>query len=346
MKRRKATVLKHKMIREVLILTCERKNDIVGELWGKGEQLIKDKENSNKTNLLIFTMTELPELLQLIFAASGDWHSLRLVCRSWNANCDQVPHSLSLVTDTPVAVAKLWIHRLCLNKALNRLSMVGCLCVDECFIGWFNETIVAAQGYPDNIALVDWSFCNALAESDLALVCQMNKAMMHHCNAKNDSLAMTDSRLVRLMAFDDCALLLLADACVIRVAGCFAMLKPHPCIAPKDVVLLQLEALRCNQLQHCYKFASMANRSVTGPLSRFASMIRRYYSCLIGFHKVTVVQVTPSDESLFKVTVFNSSSAALSNVFLWQLSKASRDATYPELDNCWMTDGVSFVEDH
>jgi len=310
MKRRRITVLKHKMIRE------------------------------------------LPsELLRLIFAASGDWHSLRLVCRSWNAICDQVPHSLSLKRDTPVAVAKLWIHRLCLHKALNRLSMVGCSCVDECFIGWFNETIVATQGYPA-VALVDWSFCKALEESDFALVCQMNKAMMYRCNAMNDSLALTESRLIPLpvvadkliMPLDDGALLLHADASVIRVAGCFAMIKPHPCIAPKDVVLLQLEALRCNEVQHCYKFASMANRSVTGPYNRFAAMIRYYYSCLIGFHKVAVVQVTPSDESLYKVSVFDSSSAVLPNVFLWQLGKTLTHTTHPELDNCWMTDGVSYID--
>src|SRR5262245_55190732 len=52
---------------------------------------------------------------------------------------------------------------------------------------------------------------------------------------------------------------------------------PSPAFDPADVVRLQLDALRRfhddpRAVAQCYSFASPANRTVTGPMTRFARM--------------------------------------------------------------------------
>ena len=55
---------------------------------------------------------------------------------------------------------------------------------------------------------------------------------------------------------------------------------PHPDLTPRQVVAVQLEALRANDDPHpdagiatTFGFASEANRRVTGPVARFANML-------------------------------------------------------------------------
>ena len=66
-------------------------------------------------------------------------------------------------------------------------------------------------------------------------------------------------------------------------------LVPAPALSPGEVVRIQLEALRHNDLHNrgievAFRFASPANRANTGPLARFVSMIRNGpYALMLGF---------------------------------------------------------------
>ncbi len=56
---------------------------------------------------------------------------------------------------------------------------------------------------------------------------------------------------------------------------------PGPVLTPRDVVKIQVEALRLNEelgndqgIAIAFRFASPANREVTGPVDRFATLLR------------------------------------------------------------------------
>jgi hypothetical protein len=57
--------------------------------------------------------------------------------------------------------------------------------------------------------------------------------------------------------------------------------EPHPSLSPQDVVSIQIEALRNNDIPYedrgievTFNFASPANKRMTGPLERFKVMVR------------------------------------------------------------------------
>ena len=66
---------------------------------------------------------------------------------------------------------------------------------------------------------------------------------------------------------------------------------PSPTLSPGQVVRIQLEALRNNDLdgqgiELCYRFASPANKASTGPLPRFARMLESgMYSVMLSYHQ-------------------------------------------------------------
>ena len=68
-------------------------------------------------------------------------------------------------------------------------------------------------------------------------------------------------------------------------------LMPKPKLSPKDVIRIQLEALRHNDDQDrgiAFRFASPTNPTGTGPLSRFAAMIKEGpYALMLDFRDAT-----------------------------------------------------------
>ena len=116
---------------------------------------------------------------------------------------------------------------------------------------------------------------------------------------------------------------------------------PAPSLSPQQVVQIQLEALRTNGaddagIARVFSFASPGNRSQTGPLERFAVMLRQ------GPFRVMFDYV--SDEyapidirgrvALQVVTLFDVDHVG--HTFMFQLS---RQTAAPYTD-CWMTDAV------
>ena len=120
-------------------------------------------------------------------------------------------------------------------------------------------------------------------------------------------------------------------------------LMPEPTLPPGDVIRIQLEALRHNDEQDrgiavAFRFASPANRAGTGPLSRFAAMIKEGpYALMLDFRDATYGPVeTISGRARQRVTL----TGARERMTYW--FHLSRQTEVPYVD-CWMTDAV-FIE--
>lgn len=119
------------------------------------------------------------------------------------------------------------------------------------------------------------------------------------------------------------------------------ILLPAPELSPREVVGTQVEALRgCLEseadLWQCYVFASPANRSVTGPIDRFARMlVAPTYQPLVEA-ETTIVgsQEVRGDVATVLVTVTDANKRVASYRFYLSRQTTGR------IEGCWMTDGV------
>jgi hypothetical protein len=87
---------------------------------------------------------------------------------------------------------------------------------------------------------------------------------------------------------------------------------PDPALSPAEVVEIQLRALQANDtpeadagIAQTWAFAHPDNKRVTGPLPRFAQMIKGpLYQILLGHRSHEIKEVSRSDsEAVFAVTV-------------------------------------------
>jgi Domain of unknown function (DUF4864) len=118
---------------------------------------------------------------------------------------------------------------------------------------------------------------------------------------------------------------------------------PSPAYTPDQVVRIQLDALHHNDdpkpdagIATVFKFASPENKEKTGPLEKFAQMVKGpEYSPMINHKSSDVGNVHVEDDQarqLVKITGPDDSVA----LFVFILRKQS-DGPYKD---CWMTDGV------
>ena len=151
-----------------------------------------------------------------------------------------------------------------------------------------------------------------------------------------------------------------------RAEGCWRMHAPHPSLSAREVLAVQLLALRGDAgtgegIAACFGFASPANQQSTGPVDRFSRMIRGFYGCMLRSQTARIACVggeddtVPSARMLFLVgfrggdpsddrdvldggwlDAMGMDEPAPAHVFIWELSRQSRGA----LDGCWMTDAV------
>jgi len=142
------------------------------------------------------------------------------------------------------------------------------------------------------------------------------------------------------------AIAILAAALLsVSVAAAETTLKtPHPDLQPIDVVRTQLLALQQNDvpspdfgIQQTWAFAHPDNRAVTGPLDRFAQMIKKpAYRPLINHKRHTITELNRSSDWVqFKVMMEDEEGKVLS--FAWMVKFAQT----PPFENCWMTSAVS-----
>lgn len=118
--------------------------------------------------------------------------------------------------------------------------------------------------------------------------------------------------------------------------------------SPEQVVALQVNALVESEtyperIEICYGLASPDNRTVTGPLERFATMVRTVpYDQFIGAQE-TQVGKAELEEGFANVLVSGISKASQPFAYRFLLSKQSVEP----FTDCWMTDTVipiSFVD--
>lgn len=129
------------------------------------------------------------------------------------------------------------------------------------------------------------------------------------------------------------------------LTSCFAMafdnsLVPNPSLTPQNVVEFQLHSLRSNDdgegIAATFRFASPANKALTGPLSRFSKLFdAEQYRPMLN-HQDAEVKIMSNDGSVAEVM------AALVDAngdYFWYQFRLSRQNKSP-YNNCWMTDAV------
>lgn len=121
---------------------------------------------------------------------------------------------------------------------------------------------------------------------------------------------------------------------------------PEPGIewSPKDVVIIQLEALQKNDtpepdagIARAWAFAHPMNKRATGPLAAFTRMLKSTtYRPLLNHrtHEVDILYIERTHQE-FAVTVETKDGKILG--YRWQVSKVQDG----ELAGAWMTTGVS-----
>lgn len=115
---------------------------------------------------------------------------------------------------------------------------------------------------------------------------------------------------------------------------------PDPDLTPQQVVRLQLEALQRNDEPHAdagiataFGFASPANRRVTGPVARFAAMLKNpLYRPMLGHSSAQFGPVQVKGEiARAQVVLFGGDGRMVAYDFT-----LSRDPS----THCWLTDSV------
>ena len=122
------------------------------------------------------------------------------------------------------------------------------------------------------------------------------------------------------------------------------LLKPSPNIRPERVVEIQLKALQQNDnpfpdfgITQTWIFAHPNNKRMTGPLERFAAMIKGpKYQMMIIHREHTIKSIVVTENyALFDVSITTASGLRAS--FKWEVSKV-KDGAY---QGSWMTTAVS-----
>lgn len=137
-------------------------------------------------------------------------------------------------------------------------------------------------------------------------------------------------------------LLLLAACACVASADPVRQAKPDPALSPAAVVQLQLAALanvdrptRDAGLATVFGFASPGNRDLTGPLKRFAAMIRNGYPEMLNHRSTTLTPLVMDGEIALQGVELIDREGRLHR-YVFQLSKQ----TEGEFKDCWMTDSV------
>lgn len=120
--------------------------------------------------------------------------------------------------------------------------------------------------------------------------------------------------------------------------------RPDPALSPERVVEIQLDALQNNDdprpdagIERTWAFAHPDNKRITGPLKRFAAMIKSPgYRALVNHRKHVIRKVARTgDMAWFLVTVVPESGAV--TAYQWKLEKVRDGADV----GAWMTVAVS-----
>jgi len=119
--------------------------------------------------------------------------------------------------------------------------------------------------------------------------------------------------------------------------------RPSPALTPHEVVTIVLEALRNNDLPTkdrgiavTFDFASPANREATGPIERFASLVKNpFYRPMINHQRAERGEmIILGSEARQRVTLVVAGGERVTYTFI--LTRQGEG----QYRGCWMTDGV------
>jgi hypothetical protein len=121
------------------------------------------------------------------------------------------------------------------------------------------------------------------------------------------------------------------------------VLLPDPSLSPAEVIGIQLSALQANDtpaadagIAQTFAFAHPDNRRVTGPLPRFAEMIRGRYGVLLNHRAHEIKEVASTEgEAAFAVIVTSATGEVVG--FRWAVARVADG----EHAGAWMTIAVS-----
>ncbi len=124
----------------------------------------------------------------------------------------------------------------------------------------------------------------------------------------------------------------------------FPQTEPHPSLSPQDVVSIQIEALRNNDIPYedrgievTFNFASPANKRMTGPLERFKVMVRNpTYGPMINHRNAKYENLLVEGE-LARIDVILNSKKGEYLGYRFMLSRQHGN----QYEGSWMTDAVS-----
>jgi len=121
-------------------------------------------------------------------------------------------------------------------------------------------------------------------------------------------------------------------------------LQPNPHLSPADVIKIQVQALQHNNagdrgIDVTFRFASPANKHVTGPLNRFKRILKSPdYRPMLNHKTAEYGPLEISDDTATqRVTIIDPNGKA--KIYLFKLSKQSDGPC----KGCWMTDSVIFI---
>lgn len=118
---------------------------------------------------------------------------------------------------------------------------------------------------------------------------------------------------------------------------------PSPDLSPREVVRLQVAALRTNDtpyegagIETAFRFASPANKAATGPLDRFRTLFDGpQYGPMID-HRAASIGTVQAEGNRAQVGVVLTTESGTRIGYLFRLSRQT-DAPH---EGCWMTDAV------
>ena len=118
--------------------------------------------------------------------------------------------------------------------------------------------------------------------------------------------------------------------------------KPNKDFTPYDVVKIQLEALKLNDvndkgIKQTWLFAHPNNKKVTGPYARFRIMLYgQQYRFLLNHlsHKIELIMNSP-EKFIYKIKILAKDKQLF--FYEWHLQKGSDD----KCKDCWFTSAVS-----
>ena len=123
------------------------------------------------------------------------------------------------------------------------------------------------------------------------------------------------------------------------------LIKPNIGIDPNQVVLIQLNGLKKNNvpdtdhgIKQTWEFAHPSNRKYTGPLTKFTNMLKsESYRMLLDHIENSIVEVFKSNNQYgFEVTILGKDKYYYK--FQWVVEKYYQDGP---LKDCWLTTSVS-----